>query len=404
MTSSHPKTRRFQRASALLVLPAFLLAACASSPEAVSTEQSALQNWQGQWSSFDGYLDDPALQPVYEAVQQHAAGYSAKGVHGAFKKMYRTPFQGMQIDGNTVRFTDREGKLMDTVQYAVKGEYPSGHGDSRWTLLEATNVQKMSREERSKLSREERMRNVAQNCRYMMVTAVHGHGDDGLKHWHMRCSGKGFDALVTSKAKGVPTFVASDTTAEAVARNFSANPKNMAKFIGAPLQGWQGEWVSASALMADPAMKPALKKIAAEAKKLGKKYTAKSVQAHFAKRGKTAFDRVTINANGLVTYHKKDGSTLASCRYINDGLAGSWTAWVAEKGCRGMSRMIATGVHGKGSMTHWHFRYSDAADAFSTLPKRKDWTGTGFDPARLNAGLYAQRYLENAAKYAERLP
>ncbi len=378
---------------AVLVFSALALSACGGGGSGSEPEVKALAGWEGEWTSYATFLPAPEMQTAYQAMQQHAPGFTLKGIQSGMDRMLQANYQAVKVEGSTIHFLDNQGKVLSTVVYEAKGKQPMGFGDAQWALFEA-------KPDKSKPDTD-----LVNTCRYFIASAVGRDTPDGIKHWHTRCGAESFDATIKNGTSW-PTLVEKTTTAAMIAQDIKSEAKGMAAMLGAPLQGWYGKWISVAALLKDPVMQPSFEKIAQEALKLGKSYTAQSVKTYFQGRYQTNFDFIQVSANG-VSYEQADGTVTQSCQYLNDGLAETkrgWTGWISQGSCPGMSRVVAVDVDDDGEGNHWHFRFSDAPDALETLPQRKDWIPTGFDPVRMTPAAYAKLYADNAQKYASRLP
>lgn len=390
LAAAHRIKRSVMSAPKLLLCLSGIAVSLTVNASGVSPEP--LKAWQGEWRSYYSFLIDPAMEPAYQAVHHHTQGFTLNGVRSALQRRYFTHFSAIKITGSTINFLDNAGQSLGVVPYRAQGTQPSGHEDTSWTLLEA---QVDTSQTAGTGSDAKKTQDISQSCRYVIATDVHD------EHWHLRCGARGFEALLAASNLRWPTLLPTTTQRETIIQQITDAAQTTAKRLGEALEPWYGEWVSASTLMADPAMEPAFEKIAAEARKLGKKYDAKSVRDFYIERFKTDYDLVQVSAEAVV-YKKTDGTVIATCHYVNDGQPTSsehWIGWIA-KDCPGMNYVVATPVHGEGSATHWHWRFSDDAQALKTLPEQKGWTPTGYDPKRTTAEDVAKRYMENAEKFA----
>ncbi len=377
------------------------------SPNPTPQPQAGIfDNWKGTWKSFDDFVDEDAMDPVYAEVAKHASGYTAKGVEGFLEEMYHTDFDSLKVEGSTVAFLDSKGTVKGTLTYVSKGtakrriEMGGQSAEIEWHLFEAPAVSGATGS-----AAEDDSFDPTKSCKYLVMFPVHKDGADGFAHWHMRYGSKSLEALMDSPELSLwwPTLCAPDTKVADIAKDQLAEAKMMATMLPKPLAEWNGTWISAAELHRSPLMQPAYEKIAEEAKKLGKNYTADEVKALYQKTYATPFDRVVV-ADGLtVQFKKADGAVVATSTYTNDGFAADgWLTWINGTAA-GYRTFIATHPHGEGAGKHWHARYADDKTP-EELTKVSGWVPTFYDPALTTPEAYAKSYTDGATRRAERLP
>lgn len=365
-----------------------------------------LEKWKGTWKSFDDFVDEDEMEPVYAEVTKHVNGYTAKGVEGFFEEMYHTGFDSLRVEGSTVTFLDSKGVSKGKLTYIFKGtakrkiEIAGQSMEVEWHLFEAPAESGAT----NTAMHEEDGFDPKKSCKYLALFPPHQDKPDSMLHWHMRYGSVSLESLIDKSASlWWPTLCAPDTKVADVAKDQLDEAKMLAEMLPKPLAEWNGTWISAAELHRNPLMQPAYEKIAEEAKKLGKNYTADEVKAFYQKTYATPFDRVVV-ADGLtVQFKKADGTLVASSTYTNDGFAkDGWLTWVKGTAA-GYKLFVATHPHGEGASKHWHARYADDKTA-EELTKLSGWTPTFYDPALTTPEAYAKGYIDGAAGRAGRLP
>lgn len=366
----------------------------------------ALEKWNGTWKSFDDFVDEDAMKPVYAEVAKHAPGYTAKGVEGFFEEMYHTDFDSLKVSGDTVTFMDSKGVAKGTLTYVSKGtqkrkfEMAGQTMEIEWHLFEAPIVSGAT----NKAMHADGDFDPSKSCKYLALFPVHQDRPDSFKHWHMRYGSKSLETLMDDPdlAGWWPTLCAPDTKVADIAKDQLGEAKLLATMLPMPMAPWKGEWISAYELHRSDKMLPAYEKIAQEAKKLGKNYTAEDVKNHYHKMFETPFDRVSVVDGLNVQFKKADGTVVATSPYRIDGLDDGWWIWI-EGTVAGYKTVVATHPHGQGTSRHWHMRYADDKTP-DQLRGLKGWTPTFYDPKVTTLDLYVKGYVDTAERKAKGLP
>lgn len=354
-------------------------------PGVASAGEGVLSDWAGDWTSTASYLDAPEYNAVYKGIQKHLPGYTVKGVKGAYQNMYHTDFAKMKVSGDGITFILEDGKELETVIYESRPT-PEGKEWEGWSLFEA--AEKDSSETRAFVPR--------RDARFLIALHPHAHGD-GPKHWHLRYGKESFEVLLALKDWWGTGLEPAATAAQLTA---GIDPAEYSKYLAKPLSEWRGEWISSLKLMQSPLMDPIFEAIAAEAKKLGKNYTAAEVRSFNEKNYATDWDRLVVTDSEF-HFKKDDGTLVAACKVINDGLLAGWYALKGDQ--PGYKNIVASRVHGSGSGKHWHLRCSGEKTA-EELRESKDGTPTGYDPALITPELYAESWKKAVVSRAKMLP
>jgi len=178
------------------------------------------------------------------------------------------------------------------------------------------------------------------------------------------------------------------------------------------LGGWKGKWVSAAALIGDPAMEPACEAVAEVA--LG--YSADDVASFMASCYATSFDALEIG-DGAIAYYRAEGvMPLAECEYDFAGVKMAsfgedefpWYTFEArsrDAACAEYRYVVVTEVHAHhGGMRHWHMRYGEgSADELIHDDRYAEWWPT-LTAYGTTAEQLAREMLRSPESFAAVLP
>jgi Zn/Cd-binding protein ZinT len=201
-------------------------------PNAHAGEASAitgLESWNGQWVSAAGFLDDPALAPLYQAIDEAAPNHTLEDARALLHGMGDTSFDWLTIAGQ--RFTYRMDDRTLRCEYTFVGERTAefeGVAYS-WYLAELSGGD--------------------EGCtayRYVALTPEHGADAGGLSHFHLRYSAVSLDDVVNNPAYAIwfPFLLPKETSAADLATGLITNAAGMAPLLdmmpdagaGAPAQ------------------------------------------------------------------------------------------------------------------------------------------------------------------------
>ncbi len=347
----------------------------------------ALAQFQGNWASFQTYLDNEEMKPAYEKIAAEVPGYSPDGVKGFVEDMSRAEVSyhggpislerivGLKVEGDVATFTlqvfpAKGGKpgtkaisVAETktisAKYASEGDVPMpGFEDHSWHQFQAVD-------------------GSGDAYKYFIATDVHSDTPDSMKHWHFRFGNKDFGSLVNSpNPMWFPTFVAATTTKEEFAEDMREAAGEYAEIMKTipPLMGWKGEWIASEGFLDDPVMEDVYKKIAGEAEKMGKNYTPDEVKAFLHEIFEASFSGMKIDGTAIAFLNDK-GEEIAKSTYDYEGLkpvkghGGHWRAFKATgKIIPDYTYLFLTRVHGLGE-GDFHMRYGK--EGFKELGEKK---------------------------------
>jgi len=167
-----------------IIYIAFLTASTACSSDADN-----LAGWEGNWSSQSRFLDDPAMDPAYEAIAaEYNIAYSADSgithtvatVKAHWQMLYGTDFAAASFSSDVATFSAGNGDTIAEIVYQGSGceqVFYSGP-DNDWSLEESEDAWD---ETWCGFDGAE----AAGTYRTLVMTEFHSHGD-ALPHGHLR--------------------------------------------------------------------------------------------------------------------------------------------------------------------------------------------------------------------------
>ncbi|MDU0479324.1 ZinT/AdcA family metal-binding protein [Staphylococcus chromogenes] len=158
----------------------------AASTPSSSTKKASLADWNGKYASLAAFVDDPAFGGEFtEAAQKHGA--DLEPTKAKLKQRYGVPFEGLNVDGDTLTFVKSKSSLdapnEKPVKYTFDEAYVQqykGH-ELKWSIFKATD-----------------------GGEYSYVFLMPMHGEETLQHFHARF---GKDKEAMKKEETFPTFV-----------------------------------------------------------------------------------------------------------------------------------------------------------------------------------------------------
>lgn len=178
------------------------------------------------WVSGASFLDDPALDPAYEAVAAAAQGmgktcYDEASVKSFFEEMMAADFAAVAINRQkTFVFYGDNGAVQAACSYLYRGKEsaPWGEYTLEWHKYECVGG----------IGCPARFKKLH---KFIVTTMVHQASDEGMIHAHLRYGSTGFTDLMTDTDYYLwwPTFaVYGKTTAEVVAGDVLGSPGEFA--------------------------------------------------------------------------------------------------------------------------------------------------------------------------------
>ncbi|QTA87008.1 sirohydrochlorin chelatase [Desulfonema magnum] len=184
---------------------AFRVEEIALSAEELEESLAVFAGWKGKWVSGASYLNDPAMEPAYDAVADLATGYTPDDVKDFMASMYRSEFGSMEINKETVTYYKTDA--ISGATHNVSCEYkPVGKVTVPWG------------EHQVEWHRFESVSEGAAEYAHLIATKVHSHDGD-LSHWHLRYGSSSFENLInyadpmwwpTAFADGSPALAIAD--------------------------------------------------------------------------------------------------------------------------------------------------------------------------------------------------
>jgi len=175
-----------------------------------------LTPWKGHNVSMVNLYKETDGDRFFAAVHEHAPeGYTVQMVKDFFDKMFSQKFNSMEVvDGDTIII---DGNL--------KGDYaPVGKLITKWEKYEISwNIFKTDSEDL-----------IAAGYKYFLLMPFHQHGEDSLRHSHLRYGNADFDYLATDPSMHGwwPTIYQPATTDEAkIMENMIKGAKKQASML-----------------------------------------------------------------------------------------------------------------------------------------------------------------------------
>ncbi len=197
-------TKKIIQAISVLLALAGLMAGTAASAFADSSQ------WDTTWTSSYAYLDDDVMDNLYSTLAGET-GYTADQVESGLASMLYTAFSSITIlDITSILGAQKDTLAVKidgaaTVSYTYEDTVTVSWGEYSfdWYCFTAAD---------------------AGDYEYIIVTAVHQDGEDGMLHFHLRYGSTSFNDLIGNEAYNYwwPTFVRSSLTAEDVAAEYAA--------------------------------------------------------------------------------------------------------------------------------------------------------------------------------------
>jgi acyl-CoA thioesterase-1 len=135
------------------IAAAFLVLLAAACEHEVNEEGPSLEKWAGTWNSLSSYLNESAMDSMYETLAKKVSTETqrtigATDVKELAEKVFYTPFASFKVEGNTITFySDRNagGKEETPSAYTFKWEVSDrafdwygfeGSGDYRYWIAD----------------------------------------------------------------------------------------------------------------------------------------------------------------------------------------------------------------------------------------------------------------------------
>jgi zinc transport system substrate-binding protein len=191
-----------------LVLMLVLLPGCA--------KEEALGDWNGTWVNVGTMLDDPAMDPVYEAIADAADAAAGNGafITGDAKSflyaMHKSDFGDLGIAGDTITYYNTDGTVGCEYESAGIETVAFGEEEFDWYKFELTSED-----------------TACYEYKYLILTDIHG--EEPLVHFHMRYGDTSFDDLINNPAYAMwyPTLSVEGTTVEDVVDGYAEGAEMM---------------------------------------------------------------------------------------------------------------------------------------------------------------------------------
>lgn len=168
------------------------------SKDSESEEITSLTAWNGDWNNMGAYLDKEEIQLAYEKIAEKE-GTSAEEEKEKYIEKRKTDFDGMSIEGEKITlydgFKSDGANEIASSEYTYKGTEKTkmGRHDLVWSIFEANDE--------------------SAPYKYFLMMPVHG--EDGLKHFHLRYGNEDPKELL-EKESWFPTMIVPESTTEQI--------------------------------------------------------------------------------------------------------------------------------------------------------------------------------------------
>lgn len=356
----------------------FALALCmmaALSATAFAKESVSLSDWEGQWNSFLGYVDDKELEePIRKMAEEK--GVTVEQLKAMPVKMMETDVVAMNIKGSEVTFFDgfeaRGGKEFDKAVYEFVKSHTLKFGNFEFEMHEFK----------------------SEKAKYPVLLMTDVHGEESMTHFHVRF-GNNVEELIANDM-WYPTYVKPTTTYEQLMAGFAhgdgGEQKQEEKMQEAPkgvkedvaLADWEGVWNNMGAYLDDEQLQSAFAKLAEK-----DKVTEKEAKEKYVAKRRCDFNGMVFSGDTVTlldAFKDKGGKSVSESKYMytetyhvqfgKHDLA--WHAFKAADENAMYPVLLLMGVHGEETLTHFHLRYGkDAAE----LLAMDGWFPTFVKPA-----------------------
>jgi zinc transport system substrate-binding protein len=138
--------KRFYGVAAAVCAAGFLLAGCASGPQAQSS--GVLSDWTGTWNNFSSYFENPGIAKAYEILAERE-GKSPEEIKARYAAgpTYQCDIAAMEIQGDAITFYSKTqyvagaaSNIAAKATYVYKGEVSTNGGNVKWKHFETSDT------------------------------------------------------------------------------------------------------------------------------------------------------------------------------------------------------------------------------------------------------------------------
>ncbi len=363
------------------------LLALAETTASVLPPPTMLWSTQGQaWVSRATFVNEPAMQPIYEQVAAMLPFYSTEGVQSAFAKANKTSFTEMTFHPTTtvITFTTQvspatglANSTVITCAYQYDGMNPQ---NPMWQKYVAKGD------------------SCADYAALVMTPPEKG----DLTQWHVRYGATPTDNLITSPmyAAWYPTMYPKGTSTEQVVSSLSSSMGSLMQMFPPPLVAWSGGWTSAYTFLDDPVMDPIYEFMAEQRDD----YATEGIETFLHLWLRTDFDSIIV-AGDTITYTSRVTETTRSvaCKYVYMGdqvdqwgpTTFSWSKFTLQdpddSACASHKNVVTTPAFPMpAGFLQWTMRYGSVS--LEDLIHGEQFTALRWAPTLYQAGATAEDY------------
>jgi Zn/Cd-binding protein ZinT len=176
-------------------------------------------------------------------------GFTVDDAKNFLQAMMGSSFGDVEIAGDMVTYYNPDGSVRCQCKYEFAGTQTVAFGGEEfdWYKFELKSGDEACSE-----------------YKYLIATAVHSEGEEGMVHWHMRYGDTSFDDLINNPVYVMwyPTLADGEISAEMLAENYAEGAPMMGAMMKAAreslitLDAWSGTWASSGMMLDDPVMDP----------------------------------------------------------------------------------------------------------------------------------------------------
>jgi Zn/Cd-binding protein ZinT len=176
-------------------------------------------------------------------------GFTVDDAKNFLQTMMGSSFGDVEIAGDTVTYYNPDDTVRCQCEYEFAGKESVTFGGEEfdWYKFELKSGDEACSE-----------------YKYLIATAVHSEGGDGMVHWHMRYGNISFDDLINNPkfVMWYPTLAEKETGAETLAESYAEGAPMMGAMMKAAreslitLGAWNGTWANPGMMLDDPVMGP----------------------------------------------------------------------------------------------------------------------------------------------------
>lgn len=161
--------------------------------EEMKDAKVSLDMWKGNWNNIASFLEEKSVKDAFLGLEDGQAKMEK------FQKSNAFEFNGMEFEGNKIKFYDKTkakgGKVISEAEYEYVKAHPAKHGkhEFNWYEFKAKNA----------------------DAKYPVILLLEAHGEEVMLHYHFKV-GKNAEELLKDKEILTGTFVGESVKVEQI--------------------------------------------------------------------------------------------------------------------------------------------------------------------------------------------